>query len=185
LKSTVAIMANFLYVDNSSFAIGGMQVSAVAKGIAPDIWAAMEHRILDYGWRADFGKLYNFAGGDRDGFANLYGSRPRPNDSLWAIAEAAGFTVTVHDRTLAGREKRTAATIVRDIMRDSYERMSARKDIVTLVAGDADYVPVLEDVMRRGIQFDVVFWEHAFAELQNGASTFVALDAHLDFLALE
>jgi uncharacterized LabA/DUF88 family protein len=70
-------------------------------------------------------------------------------------------------------------------MRDSYERMSARKDIITLVAGDAGYVPVLEDVVRRGIQFDVVFWEHAFAELQSGASTFVALDPHLDFLALE
>jgi hypothetical protein len=178
-------MANFLYVDNSSFAIGGMQVSAVATGIAPDIWAAIEHPILDYGWRADFGKLYNFVGGDRDGFANLYGSRPRANDSLWAIAEAAGFTVTVHDRNHASREKRTGATIARDIMRDSYERMRGRNDIVTLVAGDADYVPVLEDVMRRGIQFDVVFWEHAFGELQSGASRFIALDAHLDFLALE
>jgi hypothetical protein len=178
-------MANFLYVDNSSFAIGGMQVSAVAKGIAPDIWAAIDHGILDYNWRADFGKLYNFAGGDRDGFANLYGSRPRPNDSLWEMAEAAGFTVSVHDRAQTSREKRTGATIARDIMRDSYERMSARKDIITLVAGDAGYVPVLEDVVRRGIQFDVVFWEHAFAELQSGASTFVALDPHLDFLALE
>ncbi len=177
-------MANFLYVDNSSFAIGGMQVGAVARGIAPDIWAAIEHGILDYSWRADFGKLYNFAGGDRDGIANLYGSRPRPNDSLWAIAEAAGFTVTVHDLTQASRGRRTGATIARDIMRDSYERMR-RNDIITLVAGDADYVPVVEDVVRRGIRFDVVFWEHAFAELQTGASTFVALDPHLDFLALE
>ncbi len=181
----VAAMANFLYVDNSSFAIEGMHVAAVARGIAPDIWAAMEHGILDYGWRADFGKLYNFAGGDRDGFANLYGSRPRPNDSLWAIAETAGFTVTVHELIRASRGRGTCATIARDIMRDSYERMSARKDNITLVAGDADYLPVLEDVVRRGIQFDVVFWEHAFADLQSGASTFVALDPHLDFLALE
>src|SRR6478736_1128174 len=107
-------MANFLYVDNSSYAIGGMQVGAVARGVAPDIWAAIEHGILDYSWRADFGKLYNFAGGDRDGFANLYGSRPRANDSLWAIAEAAGFTVTVHDLMQASRGRRTCPTIARD-----------------------------------------------------------------------
>jgi hypothetical protein len=178
-------MANFLYVDNSNFAIGGMQVSAVAKGIAPDMWAAMEHGILDYGWRADFGKLYNFAGGDRDGVANLYGSRPRGNDSLWAIAEVAGFTVMLHEGNHRNGGRRISATIARDIMRDSYERMNARTDTITLVAGEGEYVPVLQDVIRRGIQFDVVFWEHACAELQTGASTFVALDPHLDFLALE
>jgi uncharacterized LabA/DUF88 family protein len=53
------------------------------------------------------------------------------------------------------------------------------------VAGDADYVPVLEDVIRRNIQFDVVFWEHASDELQSAASKFVALDPHLDYLALK
>ena len=99
-------MANFLYVDNSTLAIEGMHVSAVAKGIAPDIWAAMEHRILDYTWRPDFGKVYNFAGGDRDGVANLYGSRPPENDSLWKVAKVAGFTVIVHDRLHANPERR-------------------------------------------------------------------------------
>ncbi len=180
-------MANFLYVDNSNLAIEGMHVSAVAKGIAPDMWAAMEHRILDYSWRPDFGKVYNFAGGDRDGVANLYGSRPPANDSLWKVAKGAGFTVTVHDRIQANRKKKKKinATIACDIMRASYERMKAGPDIVTLVAGDADYVPVLDDVIRRGIQFDVVFWEHASDELQSAASKFVALDPHLDYLALK
>ena len=178
-------MANFFYVDNSTLWIEGMHVNAVAKDIAPDIRAAMEHRIVDYGWRPDFGQLYNFAGGDREGIANLYGSRPPENDSLWAVAKAAGFTVTVHDRNQANREKKFGTTIARDIMRDSYECMRAGIDIVRLVAGDADYVPVVEDVIRRGIEFDVVFWEHASDELQSAASKFIALDPHLDYLALK
>ena len=180
-------MPNFLYVDTSTLAIERMHVSAVVKGIAPDIWAAMEHRILDYGWRPDFGKVYNFVGGDREGVANLYGSRPPENDSLWKVAKVAGFTVIVHDQIQANREKkrRSNATIACDIMRDSFERIKAGTDIVTLVAGDADYLPVLEDVVRRGIQFDVVFWEHASDELQSAASKFVALDPHLEYLALK
>jgi hypothetical protein len=71
-------MANFLYVDNSNVWIEGMHASAVAKGVAPDIWTAMEHRICDYDWKLDFGRLYEFAGGAASdvGRAVLYGSSP-------------------------------------------------------------------------------------------------------------
>jgi uncharacterized LabA/DUF88 family protein len=178
-------MANFLYVDNSNLWIEGMHVSAVAKGIAPDIWTAMQSKIVDYAWKPDFGRVYEFAGGDPEGIANMYGSRPPENDSLWAIATAKGFHVTVYDRNSANREKKVDTTIARDIMKYSYERMKAGTDIVTLVAGDADYVPVVEDMLGRGIQFDVVFWEHASGELRKAASNFIALDAHLDYLALK
>jgi uncharacterized LabA/DUF88 family protein len=178
-------VANFLYVDNSNVWIEGMHVSAVAKGIAPDIWTAMESKIVDYGWKMDFGKLYEFADGDPTGCSNLYGSRPPANDSLWAVAKAKGFDVTVHDRNASNREKKVDTTIARDIMKHSFERMKAGTDTVTLVAGDADYVPVVEDVVSRGIRFDVVFWDHASGELKRAASKFIPLDPHLDYLALK
>jgi hypothetical protein len=40
-------MAEFVYVDNSNVFIEGQRVSAVAKGMAMNIYDAMENRVLD------------------------------------------------------------------------------------------------------------------------------------------
>jgi hypothetical protein len=84
-------MANYLYVDNSNVWIEGMRVSAVSKGIAPDLWTAIDNRIVDYDWKIDFGKLHEFAGGDEIGQrystvrvhpqTTAYGRLPRNRDS--------------------------------------------------------------------------------------------------------
>src|SRR5688500_17194391 len=102
-----------------------MHVSAAAQGKALDIWAALNYRICDYDWKIDFGKLYEFAGGQSSevGRAVLYGSRPPANDSLWSIAKRKGFEVVVHDRNVANKEKKVDANIVTDIVADSYELM--------------------------------------------------------------
>lgn len=177
-------MANYLYVDNSNVWIEGMRVSAVANGIAPDLWTAIDNRIVDYNWKIDFGKLHEFAGGDEIGRAVLYGSRPPANDSLWAIAKRQGFEVVVHDRSAGNKEKKIDTTIVRDITKDSYERMKAGVDEFTLVAGDSDYVPVVEDLVARGFKFDVAFWDHASHELKAACSKFISLNGYLEHLRL-
>lgn len=180
-------MANFLYVDNSNVWIEGMYLSAVRSGLAPDLDAAHKHRICDHGWRIDFGHLLDFAGGDKAdmGRAVLYGSRPPPNDSLWAAAEAKGFEVVVHDRSPGGREKKLDTSIATDIVSDSYELMNPEHDQITLVAGDGDYVPIVEKMRQRGFTFSVVFWEHATArELIEACTAFTSLDPHLDHLKL-
>src|SRR5262245_50319825 len=94
---------NFLYVDNSNVWIEGMHVSAVQTGLAPDIWIAQSEKICDYGWKLDFGRLFEFAGGQASdvGRAVLFGSRPPANDSLWAIAQSRGFEPIVYDRNAA------------------------------------------------------------------------------------
>src|SRR5258708_34696156 len=133
-------MRNFLYVDNSNVWIEGMHVSAVAKGIAPDIWTAQQQKICDYSWKIDFGRLFEFAGGKESevGRAMLYGTRPPPNDTLWAAAERKGFEVVVYDRNIAGREKKIDTKIATDITADSYELMRPEAgDEITLVAGDS------------------------------------------------
>jgi len=178
-------MANFLYVDNSNVWIEGMHVAAVSSGLAPDIWAAQQSSICDTSWKLDFGRLLQFAGGQQSDLerAVLYGSKPPANDSLWAAAKRAGFDVVVHDRSkISGREKKVDTNIATDMMADSYELMSPSNDEITLVAGDADYVPTIERLRKRGFRVDVCFWDHAARELRDAASNFISLNQHLEHL---
>jgi uncharacterized LabA/DUF88 family protein len=176
-------MKNYLYVDNSNVWIEGMHVAAVSRGLAPDIWTAHDQQICDVTWKIDFGRLFEFAGGDKSqvGRAVLYGSRPPPNDTLWKMAEKKGFEVVVYDRNAANKEKKIDTSIATDVIADSYERM-AKDDEVTLVAGDKDYVPVAKKIVSRGMKFTVMFWDHAAQELKDTASEFISLNQYLDHL---
>lgn len=101
-------MSELVYIDNSNVFIEGKRVSAVQKGLAMNIWDAIQNRILDPAYRLDFGRLHSFvAGNDPSKIrrAMLFGSRPPQNDSLWNIARAAGFEVVVEDRNFANRER--------------------------------------------------------------------------------
>jgi uncharacterized LabA/DUF88 family protein len=177
-------MMNYLYVDNSNVWIEGMHVAAVQRGLVPDIWTAMEQKVCDNSWKIDFGKLYEFAGGQRSevGRAVLYGSRPPPNDSVWEMAKRKGFEVVVHDRNIRNKEKKIDTSIATDIVADSYELMKPGADEITLVAGDSDYVPTIKKMRDRGFRFTVMFWEHASRELKEAATTFVSLDQWLEHL---
>ena len=179
-------MANLLYVDNSNVWIEGMRVSAVQSGIAPDIVTAMNHNILDYGWKLDFGRLFAFAGGEQADVrrAVLYGSRPPPNDSLWAAAERKGFEVVVHDRNVKNKEKKIDVHIATDIVADSYEILDVEEDEITLVAGDKDYVPTVDRLRKRAINFEVIFWAHAAQELKQACTRFTPIDPFLEDLRL-
>jgi len=179
-------VANFLYVDNSNVWIEGMHVAAVAHGMAPNIFSAQDNKITDHGWKLDFGKLLQFAGGKRAdiGRAVLYGSRPPPNDSLWAAAERRGFEVVVHDRSLKGTEKKVDTNIATDIVYDALKVMNPKEDEITLVAGDSDYVPTVEKLTNDGYRFYIVFWDHAARELKDVCTQFTSLDPHLEYLRL-
>ena len=101
-------MASLVYVDNSNLWIEGMHVSAVKKGMAPDVFTAQQTKTCDNSWSYDFGKMLYFAGGEKANIkkAMLFGSRPPKNDSLWDLAERNGFTVTVYDRNVQNKEKK-------------------------------------------------------------------------------
>jgi uncharacterized LabA/DUF88 family protein len=68
------------------------------------------------------------------------------------------------------------------MIEDSYEILQPG-DEITLVSGDADYVPAIEKLKKRGISVHVVFWKHASRELRDVATTFTELDAYLSHLA--
>ena len=178
---------NYLYVDNSNVWIEGMHVSAVQKGLAPDIRTALRSDICDQAWTLDFGRLYEFAGGQVPdvGRAVLFGSRPPPNDTLWAIANARGFETVVYDRNFNNREKKVDTSIVTEIMDDASFRIKPTTDEITLVAGDVDYVPTVEKLKSRGFTFNVMFWDQASRELKAAATKFVSLNNFLGFLSFD
>jgi uncharacterized LabA/DUF88 family protein len=177
-------MSCYVYADYSNVWIEGMHVSAVAKKMAQNILDAQQQDICDKAWRIDFGKLYVFSGGNDISSARLYGSRPPPNDSLWDAARKKGFEPVIFDRNFFNKEKKVDTQITADIMEDLYEKIK-KGDEITLLAGDADFVPVCEKAKKRGVNFDVAFWDHAAKELKATASNFVSLNQFLDHLKLK
>lgn len=177
-------MANLLYVDNSNVWIEGMHVAAFANGLAPDVWSAVRNKICDHSWTLDFGKLFDFAGGAHADVkkAALFGSRPPANDSVWQAARRNGFEVTTYDRNVANHEKKIDTDIVATMIEDSF-LLFEPGDEITLVSGDADYVPAVEKLKARGIPVHVVFWKHAARELKQCATSFTELDQYLQHLS--
>jgi len=96
-------MTTYAYVDNSNLYIEGCRVSAVQKGLAKNIYDAMNNGITDHEWNIDYGKLYEFLCGD-DAIAQLWGSPP-PGDSFWNMVDRKGFKTTVYKRDIAKKER--------------------------------------------------------------------------------
>lgn len=177
-------MALYVYVDNSNVQIEGQRVSAVRTGKAPDINTAMTKGILDKAWGVDFGRLYNLVcpKGMRTGRAVLLGSRPPPNDEVWERAELEGWKPIVHDRNVRNKEKKVDVQLAVEMTKDCFTLMRPGKDEVVLVAGDGDFVPVVEVVQNAGYQVRCYFWEQANVELRGTVNTFTPLDPYLDQL---
>ena len=181
-------MADYIYVDNSNLYIEGKRVSAVKNGLAMNIYDAMNNRILDFGYSMSFGRLHEFvAGRDQTVIARavLFGSRPPPNDSIWKYAERAGFELVLEDRNIANKEKKIDTGIVSAMVKDAYKKMNADSDTIVLVAGDADFVPAVRDLVEDKFRVEVVFWDHAAKELRDTCTQFISLNPHLDCLELK
>lgn len=178
MSMQVRRMNNFLYVDNSNVWIEGMRVSAVHRGLAVDIGDSIANNILDRDWKIDFGKLFLFAGENKSSVkkATLYGYRPLENDSLWKTVAPNNYDIKIFDRN--------PVNIATDILEDSYQVLDPITDIISLVAGDEDYVPVVQSLRRRNIYVEVLFWEHASRELQNECDNFINLNERIKLIAL-
>src|ERR1039457_7279685 len=176
----------YVYVDNSNLFIEGRRVSAVAKGMARSIYEAMDYNILDFTYTIDFGKLHQFvAGFDKAQIARatLFGSRPPPNDSIWTFAKRAGFGVILTDRNVKNKEKKVDTGITTAMVKDGYKRVDPKNDVITLVAGDGDFVPAITELRADGYTVDLVFWDPASGELKKAASKFISLNKHLGLLS--
>jgi uncharacterized LabA/DUF88 family protein len=180
-------MRNYTYVDNSNFYIEGCRVSAVAKGLTKNIIEAMNNGVLDYGWQPDYGKLHEFLCGNNKaeiGAARLWGSPP-PGDNFWEMVKRKGFDFKIYKRGASGQEKKVDVGIAHAMTKDAYTIIDKSDSEICLVAGDKDFVPVVEDLVGEGFKVYVVFWGQAAKELVDLASGFTCLDPYLDHLTFK
>jgi len=171
----------YTYVDNSNFFIEGQRAAAVAAGMALDIYDAIDRRVFDFTWKPDYGKLHGLICGAKKqiGAAKLWGSPP-PSDSFWKMVEKHGFKVKTYERS-HGKEKKVDVAIAYEIAKDT-PKIDRGSSEITLIAGDKDFVPVIEDLVSEGYNVCVAFWDHAAIEMKQKATSFFSLNAYLDHL---
>jgi len=91
-----------------------------------------------------------------------------------------GFDVTTFDKSLQGKEKKVDVALGAALTKDVYTGViSQERDTITLISGDKDYVPVVDDLIANGCKIEVVFWHHAANELKRAASRFIDLNPHI------
>ena len=146
-----------IFLDNSNVWIEGQRA---ASGAAPG-----DDR-KDGAYRLDFGRLLTHVVRGREIVqANLYGSEPPPNDTVWNIAKNRGFAPTVFKRNFANREKKVDTQLCVDATRAAFTHHPKGR-VLVLLAGDADYLPAIEMALDRGWSAEVHFWANANNELR-------------------
>jgi uncharacterized LabA/DUF88 family protein len=91
------------------------------------------------------------------------------------MMQSKGYDPVVLDRNFFGKEKGVDMRMGMDIAKLLYKEQSAPATLI-LVAGDGDFVPVVEDACQAGWHVEVWYWGHAAQTLKAAASKFVALD---------
>ncbi len=174
-------MSALIYLDNSNLWIEGKKVSAVNKGLALDVWEATDTKTFDQSFKLDFGQALAIANHAPIKVARFYGSRPPESDSVWKAAQSSGFDLTILDRNQRNKEKGVDSTMVMNITEDMLT-IAAPGDIFILMAGDADYVPVVNNLKAKNFEVHVLFWDHAATELKKAADNFLSLNGYLQQL---
>lgn len=82
--------------------------------------------------------------------------------------------------------KKVDVAIAHQITKDAYSG-NIRKGIdeITLVAGDKDFCPVVDDLVENGFTVHVVFWDNVAPELKAACSQFTSLNPFLTFIGKE
>lgn len=171
-------MTLYVYVDHLNLSVEGQRLAAVNTGLAFDMHDAISRDVIDHSWTCDLGKTYQAVRPPDESIArsSLFGDRPHAADSLWDLATQHGFDVAVFDSG-------NTVEIATHIMADSYEHMRPG-DTAVLLAGDKDYLPVVEALQSRQLGVRVAFWDHATGrELKCPPAEFFSLDAVFDGLS--
>lgn len=168
---------NFTYVDNSNLYIEGCRVSAVRKQL-PGAWSiydAIANKVVDNQWRMNYRRLREFVCHDSElNLTTLWGST---NETLSSMIARNGFRVVSYTKSPSGKEKKVDVAIAHAITKDAYSgAIEKGVDEITLVAGDSDFIPVVDDLVGDGHIVHVVFWSHASRELKELATKFIDLN---------
>ncbi|MCC7435383.1 MAG: NYN domain-containing protein [Methanoregulaceae archaeon] len=174
-----------IYIDNSNIWIEGQRVAAVFNGQEKNIKDAIRNKTMDKSFRINLGKLKYFAGGDDVKSVVIFGSRPPASDALWDVMRRLGMEPIIVDRNpYTNQEKKVDTGLVTRMVKDAYTKLDKTADRIVLVAGDADFVPTVQELRQDGFEVDVCFWAHASRELAAVASEFFDMTPHVEHLRL-
>lgn len=178
-------LTHLAYVDISNLFIEAQKVSAVSRGMAHSLHDARQRGVLDFEYRLDLYRLMALlTRAEAPVRAVLFGSTTDSNEGVWRHAAQAGFEVVTAERGFSGKEKRVDTSLVTRMCRDAYRYGDARRDRITLVAGDSDYEPAVTQLVTDGFPVTLLYWSHASRELREAATGFHALDGYIGELAL-
>ncbi len=160
----------YVFVDNSNLWIEGKKVAGRhCKPAVPS----------NYRYRIEYGKLLEHVldGRELAAVPKLYGSEPPPNDSVWTIIRTKGFDVKVFKRNIFNKEKGVDMRMGLDIGR----LVLTEKDPapIVIVAGDADFVQVVDDAHAAGWKTEVWYWSNAAHDLKKAVDRFESLNSAL------
>lgn len=162
-------MASLIYVDNSNLiGVGGELLGS--SGFGGGFFACRYSRLFDM---LTFGEIPSRA--------RLYGSSEtnKSHAAVSAAAVNAGFEPRIFRRAYGAKEKGVDTALVTDLIADSFT-VYAPGDELILVAGDGDYLPLVEHLKSRGIRLSVVFWDGGLSQgLRASGCNWVSLKPHL------
>jgi hypothetical protein len=166
-----------LFIDNSNLFIEMRRVAQLVFNYDDDLLRRV---------RVDFGKLLDYVRKDRSlKEAVLVGSKPPPNDSLWARLRQLGIELRIYERSpITDREREVDQELV-NCIRDT---MEARRPpgVIALVSGDGGYVTTLERCVLRGWTVETYFWRQAAASLKRlQGATFFNLNPDFEMITFK
>lgn len=148
-----------IIVDNSNVFIKGQKYSAKQKGVHKTI--SEDKDVCDPSWRVHFGNLLKeVAEGQRIVGAILVGSKPPASDDVWDMAAAQGFTVIVHERNAAGKEKAVDTELA--VQGTAVLFTEPTPGVLKVLSGDRDFIPLINMAVKRGWETEMWAFSSSF-----------------------
>jgi len=161
-------MGVYIFCDNSNIFLEGQWAASRAEG----------RRGLHPEFRIDYGQLITVCAKGRPvSLANLYGSVPPQNDSLWRAIRSQGWKVKTLERILAGKEKGLDIEIALDM--NDLARDVAPAETMILVAGDGDYQTLIPRLQEKRWKVEIAFYQNVALSIRTLADEFISLEDHL------
>ena len=166
----------YVFVDNSNVWIEGKKMSG--RQCKPPVKS-------NYRYRVEYGKLLQHVldGRELAAVPRLYGSEPPPNDSAWNIIRSKGFDVKVFKRNIFNKEKGVDMRMGLDIVR--LLLTEKKPATVVMIAGDADFVQVVDDAHAAGWKIEAWYWANCATDLKKAVDRFESLNPVLHTIGFE
>eukprot|EP00058_Branchiostoma_floridae_P011627 XP_002597115.1 hypothetical protein BRAFLDRAFT_76354 [Branchiostoma floridae] len=134
-----------VFVDDSNIWIAGKRAAVKQKDLACDEDPRLR---IEYGNFLDVLSSKERQTSSVIKIANMYGSIPPPNDSLWDKMKEKGWKVDLKERSkITGKEKAVDAQLMVDAISFAAQRKDAGGTIV-LISGDKDFLPLINKVLE-------------------------------------